>query len=185
MAAKTIPYGQAAITPSDTANITTQQRTPVNELAILADSVNVSTHVITKAAHGLGNGDRLIITNHGTTDIDVTKEWYVVSSTTNTFQISSALGGSALTFGGTNTTPPTYQRTSTLGSVIKISGSLFIGGGGDIIVLPESHEDTNDTNPCTGGAVKFTVPSGFYLVGHFKKVFATGTTATNIVCQHD
>jgi len=64
----------------------------------------------------------------------------------------------------------------------NVSGSLFIGTGGNVNVLPEGAAETNDP---TAGIVFKNVPSGAYLVGQFKKVFATSTTASDIVCQHD
>jgi len=54
------------------------------------------------------------------------------------------------------------------------------------VVLPQEHLDTDDSTLAPSGAVKFTsVPSGAIIVGHFKKVFSTGTTASEFVCQYD
>lgn len=69
----------------------------------------------------------------------------------------------------------------------KIQGTLYIGTAGDIVVLPIENTDT-DSTVTTGvsGAIIFkNVPSGAFLPVGVKKVFATGTTATNIICNYD
>jgi hypothetical protein len=65
-------------------------------------------------------------------------------------------------------------------------GTLYIGVTGDVVALPQAHADTNSTSTTgVGGAVLYkAVPVGFFPI-QVKKVFATGTTATNIICQID
>lgn len=64
----------------------------------------------------------------------------------------------------------------------QVEGSLYIGVAGDIVVLPWYHADTNTATPADGGAVLFkNVPVGFFPIC-VKKVFSTGTNATDIVC---
>ena len=68
---------------------------------------------------------------------------------------------------------------------LPCTGSLYIGVSGDVVVLPAAFNDTNTATPANGGAVLYkSVPVGFFPI-EVRKVFATGTTATNIVCQFD
>ena len=68
---------------------------------------------------------------------------------------------------------------------LPCTGSLYIGVSGDVVVLPAAFDDTNTATPANGGAVLYkSVPVGFFPI-EVRKVFATGTTATNIVCQFD
>lgn len=67
----------------------------------------------------------------------------------------------------------------------KAIGSLYVGTAGNLNVLPAEHDDTNDatTTGNVNKAVLFTnVPVGFFPVA-VKKVFATGTTASGLICQ--
>jgi hypothetical protein len=57
-------------------------------------------------------------------------------------------------------------------------------GAGDVVVLPTGHLDTDTATPAVGGAVKYTLAAGQFLPVEVKKVFATGTTATGIVCNY-
>ena len=66
-------------------------------------------------------------------------------------------------------------------------GTLYVGVAGDVVVLPQAHADTNNTATTgTGGAVLFkNVQAGQILPVQVKKVFATGTTASSILCFID
>jgi hypothetical protein len=65
-------------------------------------------------------------------------------------------------------------------------GTLYIGVTGDVVALPVAHADTDSAvTTGVGGAVLFkAVPVGPFPY-QVKKVFATGTTATNILCAID
>jgi hypothetical protein len=68
---------------------------------------------------------------------------------------------------------------------IQCTGTLYIGVSGDVVVLPAEFDNTDSATPANGGAVLYkSVPVGFFPV-EVRKVFDTGTTATNIVCQFD
>lgn len=78
--------------------------------AVVTDSVTVASGLITKANHGLYNGNVLTFTNIGTvTNIATATQYYIINATTNTFQISTNPGGAAINLTGANITPPTYQ----------------------------------------------------------------------------
>lgn len=69
----------------------------------------------------------------------------------------------------------------------KVIGSLYIGTAGNLNVLPAEHSQTND--PTTTGVsnqaiIYYNVPVGFFPVA-VQKVFSSGTTASQIVCQID
>lgn len=69
---------------------------------------------------------------------------------------------------------------------VRTFGTLYVGTSGNLVVLPAAHADTNSASTTgVGGAVLYSnVPVGFFPV-QVKKVFATGTTASNIDCQID
>ena len=65
-----------------------------------------------------------------------------------------------------------------------VIGSLYVGTTGDLVVLPAEHADTNSAvTTGVGGAVIFkAVAVGFFPVA-VRKVFSTGTTASDIICN--
>ena len=73
--------------------------------------VNAGTETITEAAHGLSDGDAVTFTNSGgalPVGISTATTYYIINSTTNTFQLSASFGGSVLAItsaagGGTHT----------------------------------------------------------------------------------
>lgn len=78
-------------------------------------SVSTTAETITKSAHGLNNNDVIGFTTTGTlpSPLAINTSYYVVNKTTNTFQVSTSLGGSAvdLTTTGTGTHSFYYRRT--------------------------------------------------------------------------
>lgn len=99
--------------------------------AILCTSANVSTNTLTKAAHGLTKATPLYFPNLGTiTGIETNTTYYALPTSADEFKISATPTGSAIDFGGSNTTPPTYQQFASippmLGAAIKlIFGHLY------------------------------------------------------------
>ena len=69
----------------------------------------------------------------------------------------------------------------------KVIGSLYIGTTGDVVVLPWEHADTNSAvTTGVGGAMIFkNIPSGSFLPVAVRKVFSTGTTASDIICNYN
>lgn len=66
-------------------------------------TADAATDIITSAAHGLSNGDTVTFFNSGgalPTGISAATYYYVITATTNTFQISATVGGSALDITG-------------------------------------------------------------------------------------
>jgi hypothetical protein len=73
-----------------------------------------ATDTITKASHGLSDGDQIVFTDVDVaTNIRPDRAYYVVSSST-TFKVAATAGGSAITLG---TAAPKYVRVSGTGAV--------------------------------------------------------------------
>ena len=143
----------------------------------------MSADTITYNSHGYNDGDTVAIKNAGTTNLSTTTAYYVVSKTTNTIKLSLSRGGSAVDIGGTNTTAPTIAITNRW-QLVRVEGAIFAGGAGDVVVLPAGFNDTDTATEASNGAVKFTLTAGQILPIQVKKVFSTGTTATQIVCLY-
>jgi len=87
-----------------------QEYTVFNYLSKLkaAFTANATTDIITSNSHGLNNGDLVQLTNSGgalPAGLTTATNYYVLSSTTNTFQLSTTIDGSAvnITDAGTGT----------------------------------------------------------------------------------
>jgi len=71
-----------------------------------------ATDLINKTAHGLLDGDRIYITAlTGGTGLALNRNYYVVTATANTFQVSLTAGGAAVNF-TTDATVLTYSKVS-------------------------------------------------------------------------
>lgn len=80
-----------------------------------------TTDIMTKTSHGLNNDDLIILSNEGgelPEGLNEGYEYYVISSTTNTFQLSVTLGGSAIDITsvgvGTHTLTPDINKYWTI-----------------------------------------------------------------------
>ena len=64
----------------------------------VSSAINSEENTITFNNHDFENGDQVLYTNLGTENIGLTDEniYYVINSTTNTFQLSTTLGGTAV-----------------------------------------------------------------------------------------
>lgn len=171
------------VTPNDTNYITAPQYKVSNDEApITATSIDLSTDTITRNTHGLNNGDEVTVPNAGTTNLSTTALYYVRDSAANTFKLAASIGGAAVDITGAATTPPTVKVQRRLVTV-RVVGRLYIGGTGAVAILPEGHPDTNTATEASNGAQIISgVPAGTVLPIRVKKVFSTGTTATNIKC---
>jgi hypothetical protein len=78
------------------------------------ESVNTSTEHITITAHGLSNDDRVHFTTTGAlpTGLSINVAYFVVNKTTNTFQVSLTLGGSAVDLTGAGSGTSTCHNTA-------------------------------------------------------------------------
>jgi hypothetical protein len=171
-----------AVTASNTDYITDSIAVQVTEAEKVITSVVLATDTFTLNSHGYNDGDIVIFTNLGTvTGITTTDNYFIITSATNTFQVSLSLGGSAVDLTGAATTAPSIDRIFARRTQ-RVEGSLYIGVSGDVNVLLNGHLDTNTATAASRGAQLFkNVPVGPFPYS-VKKVFSTNTTATNILC---
>lgn len=171
------------VTPSDTNYITAPMYKVSNdEAALVTTSIDLTTDTLTLNNHGLNDGDEVWVPNAGTTNLSTTALYYVRDRAANTFKLAASIGGAAVDITGTTTTPPTVKVVRRL-QTVRVTGRLYIGGTGNVAILPEGHPDTNTTTEASNGVQIISgVPAGTVLPIRVKKVFATGTTATNIKC---
>lgn len=184
MSTSSIPSFAVPVTKSDTDYITDTFRIPNVEAPIAFTSVNLTTNVITKVAHGYNDGDAVNVVNPGTTDLNPVGLKYVINKTADTIELSATPGGTAIDLGGTNTTAPTLRISERL-VTRRVEGCISVVGAGTVRVLPAGHADTNVNAQAAGGAIDYTLAAGQTLPVIVKKVFSAGTSATGIVCNYD
>ncbi len=89
---------------------------PASRFAFVSFTANATTDVINSTAHGLSNGDTVILETDGTIPTGWTADtvnYYVVGKATDTFQIALTAGGSAVLITDAQTTSNhTYLVTS-------------------------------------------------------------------------
>ena len=85
-----------------------------------AFTVTTATDLVTSNAHGLSDGDTVVLTTTTTlpAGLSLTTQYYVISPTTNTFRLSSSFGGSAVDITDTGTGTHTYQL---YGKIMNVS----------------------------------------------------------------
>lgn len=176
------------VTPSDTNYITSVQWTVESNEVQTATAVDLSANTLTLAGNGLANGDIIVPTNLGTvtgTGFAINQPLWAVGVSGNDFQVALSYGGSAIDLGGATTTLPSWKKSQDITSP-RSPGFLYVGGEGDVAILPEGHQDTNTTTEADMGVqILSGVPAGSFLPVKVKKVFSTGTTATLIKCIID
>lgn len=112
--------------------------------------------LVTLNNHGLSNGEAVTFgTITTTTGISINTTYYVISSTTNTFQLSATVGGAALPL----TTNGTGVLSSSYYAIVKAQvdrGGTFSLNG---VVALSSHSTTWTT--LSSSALTYATPSGF------------------------
>ena len=90
--------GSTTVTQSNTSNLAIGQRvTGTGISTAVAVTTQDSGDTVTRANHGLANGTLVSFASiSATTGITVYTTYYVVNATTNTFQVATSVGGSAL-----------------------------------------------------------------------------------------
>lgn len=84
-------------------------------------TADAGTDVITSAGHGLSNGDAVVFSNSGgglPAGLSANTFYYVINASTDTFKVSTTLGGSAVDITGTGTGTHYFNR-----GVITVSGN--------------------------------------------------------------
>jgi hypothetical protein len=86
-----------------------------------------SPGVVTWNGHGMSNGDRVVFTTTGAlpTGITAGSVYYVVNSATNTFQIASVSGGSAIITTGTQSGVHTGNRRYDEADLVSSGGTVY------------------------------------------------------------
>jgi len=99
----------------------TNPTTPITHVGLATKGPNItgvtstgSPDTFTKTSHGLANGDRVVLSGlTGGTGAQVGQPYFVINTATNTFQLSSTVGGSAVDF-GTDITAATVNKVTEL-----------------------------------------------------------------------
>lgn len=184
-----LPNKVVAVTVSDTNYITDNVYKVSSDQSVLTVSgATLASDTLTYTAHGYVTGDIIKFPTVGTvTGITTLLSYFVIRVDANTIKVATsfanAAAGTSIDLGGATTTLPTMVRTDEYVNV-RVEGTLFVGVSGDITCLLQGAQDTNSTTVGSNVAQLFkNVPVGPfpYVV---KKVFSTGTTATNILCAY-
>jgi len=121
--------------------------TNVTNKGTLITGITSATDTLTKASHGLTDGDRVVFADMGTLADGVVNPWqayYVVNSAT-TFKVSATSGGSAITLGTATgikitkvwSTALTYDHIGEFAQTVYDNGGLR---GGENILLTNSRQ---------------------------------------------
>lgn len=127
----------------------------------IVSSTNATPIVVTANAHGLVNGDTVVITGH-TTNTNANGIWKVGNVAANTFEITGRAGNGA---GGAT------------GTVQKIAASFWVATRLSCDVTPAG--TINNLKWYTDGANGFGTGVSCYVATATSYVQATGTTGTN------
>lgn len=160
-------------------------------------TVNAGTDIVTSNAHGLSNAQPLLLTSTTTLPAGLSANtiYYVISATTNTFQLSTSVGGSAVDITDTGTgTHSWYSQFK----VPNLGSSMLVGKGqktrtmvfdGATAVDPATDRITVTANDWlfTGQAVALTgssLPTGlsaqtYYVVRVSSTVIQLATSVSN------
>ena len=87
------------------------RKVEAHDATLTADFTAAASNVITSAAHGLSNGNRITLTTTGTLPggLSTSAIYYVIEKTTNTFELSATLDGSAVDITDTGTGTHTWS----------------------------------------------------------------------------
>ena len=88
---------------------------PASKFSFVAFTITIaSPGVVTKTAHGLSNGDTVILETDGAlpTGLSVDTQYYVVNKADDTFQLSATSGGSAINTSGSQSGNHAFLKTN-------------------------------------------------------------------------
>ena len=96
------------------------------------------TNLVTKSAHGLLNGQALVITVAGASGLTAsTQVYYVIGKTTNTFQLATTIGGAAVAL-SSDASGVSYQTTGTMLFEANLATSVTLSASGDNVTITET-----------------------------------------------
>lgn len=118
-----------------------------------------ATDIITSSMHGLSNGDVVFLRSSTTLPAGLSADtaYYVISSTTNTFQLSATLGGSAINITDTGTGTHSWYTTFKLPDMQSKVPMGYSGGAAPTVAFNFVDADVNTSNE------QITVDSNTYL----------------------
>ena len=100
---------------------------PPSTIIVTNSAINASTNTITASTHGYANDDQVTYSNAGGTDnIGLTNgvSYYIINADTNTFQLSTSQGGSAVNLSAGTGENHEFQGTTATGTVQHSSGAV-------------------------------------------------------------
>lgn len=118
-------------------------------------TVDDTTDIFTSNNHGLANGNRVLVSSTTTlpTGISTNTIYFVINSTTNTFQLSTSSGGSAVDLSSTGSGEHQFHITFRLPD---LRGSVIVGKGQKSVEISFESDDITVT---TVGTVSDTTAS--------------------------
>lgn len=162
-------------------------------------TANASTDIITATTHGLSNGNILVLTSTSALPggLSANTVYYVISVTTNTFQLSATSGGSAINITDTGTGThtfynnmlvPDYRGRTLVGSGAGTKIATFVSRASNVITVSGLTNTTNNEFQ-TGQAILYTAAGGamtglvtlttYYLIRISSSTFSLATTLAN------
>lgn len=136
---------------------------------VTTTNVDTSTETITSLSHGFSNGDIVTYYSNGGTAIGGLtngNEYYVVNSTTDTFQVSLTSGGSAINLTGTG---------NSLQSFLKIDNTLYLPNHG--FVTGQEVTYTEDS----GSISTLTDATNYFIIKVTANTIKLATTYANAI----
>ena len=121
---------------------------------------------VLKSSHGLSDGDQIVfVTVAGSPvtigSIEIGRPYYVVNSTTSTFQISATLGGSAIDILTAENDTVNFRTEYTTLSGVHINTEYFGNGLYIYQDAPDTYSAFFKSLFSGGGATQFSSPGGF------------------------
>lgn len=200
----TLPAGISANTEYFVRNVDTNtfqiSTTPTGDILDITDTgsnatftVDDSTDVFTSAGHGLSNGDIIQVSTTGTlpTGLSASTNYYIINKTTDTFQVSTAEGGSAVDMSSTGSGTHTWTIKATFtdgilyckGSMItynKKKTATFTADAGTDFITSADHLLTNGdiinvetTSALPGG---LSASTNYYIINATDDTFQVSAT---------
>ena len=137
-------------------------------------TADAGTDVLTATSHGLSDNDQVILSSTNTlpAGLSVNTIYYVISATTNTFQLSTTEGGSAVDITDTGTGTHSFHTSQYLPN---LNGSVIVGRGQKTKAFNFVDADVN-----TSTDVITVEENDFLYTGQAVVLSTTGTLPTGL-----
>jgi hypothetical protein len=125
---------QAALAPRDIFGYLSSGALAVEDLAWLNATVTMtiaSPGVVTWVAHGMNNGDQVVLTTTGAlpTGLSANTAYYLVNKATDTFQLATTQGGTAINTTGTQSGTHTGWQSKVRGTALAYTDGVYTKSG--------------------------------------------------------